>query len=115
MIYTRPMLSSIAFAEGASSAGPRSGGLIGFLPFLFIFVIFYFLLIHPQRKKEKAHKELLSNLKKGDEVMTLSGIYGTIFSIKEDEVLLKVSASPEVKIKFSKSAIAGLSEKGENK
>lgn len=109
------MFCSVAFADEPVPALPKGGGIVGFLPFIFIFIIFYFLLIHPQRKKEKAHKELLSNLKKGDEVMTLSGIYGTIFSIKEDEILLKVSASPEVKIRFSKSAIAGLSEKGENK
>lgn len=109
------MSCSVVFADEAAPVQSKGGGLVGFVPFIFIFIVFYFLLIHPQRKKEKAHKEMLSNLKKGDEVMTLSGIYGTIFSIKEDEILLKVSTSPEVKIKFSKSAIAGLSEKGEIK
>jgi len=69
-----------------------------------IFVIFYFLLIRPQQKSQKRHKELLSNLKKGDQVVTSGGIYGTIAKLRGDVVLLQIA--DQVKIRVARSAIA---------
>ncbi len=61
-----------------------------FLPLVLIFVVFYFFLIRPQRKKDKQVKEMLNNLKAGDRVCTIGGIYGTIIGIKDDTVTLSV-------------------------
>ena len=61
-----------------------------FLPMVLIFVVFYFFLIRPQRKKDKQVKEMLNNLKAGDRVCTIGGIYGTIVGIKDDTVTLSV-------------------------
>ncbi len=61
-----------------------------FLPMILIFVVFYFILIRPQRKKDKQVKEMLNNLKAGDRVCTIGGIYGTITGLREDSVTLAV-------------------------
>ena len=67
------------------------GGMISMLlPMVLIFVVFYFFLIRPQRKKDKQVKEMLNNLKAGDRVTTIGGIYGTITGIKDDTVTLAV-------------------------
>lgn len=60
------------------------------LPFVFIFAIFYFLLIMPQQKKQKKWQQMLSSLKSGDKVTTSGGLRGTILSVKDDAVLLRV-------------------------
>lgn len=83
-------------AAGATGTEEMSGAatvvsLIGsLLPMILIFVIFYFMLIRPQRKKDKQVKEMLNNLKKGDRICTIGGIYGTIMNIKDDTVTLAV-------------------------
>lgn len=60
------------------------------LPMILIFVVFYFMLIRPQRKKDKQVKEMLAGLKRGDRICTIGGIYGTIMAIKDDQVTLSV-------------------------
>jgi preprotein translocase subunit YajC len=99
-------LSKTAFAMG-SSGGQQGGGLTAFLPLILIVVVFYFLLIRPQTKRQKEHKMLLANLRKGDKVVTSSGIFGTIVGMdeKENKVVLKVAEN--VKVEFLKSSIAG--------
>ncbi len=67
--------------------------LVTFAPMILIFVVFYFILIRPQRKKDKQVKEMLNNLKAGDRVCTIGGIYGTIVGIKDDTVTLAVGRS----------------------
>ncbi|MBR2823297.1 MAG: preprotein translocase subunit YajC [Clostridia bacterium] len=64
-----------------------------FLPMILIFVVFYFMLIRPQRKKDKAVKDMLNNLKAGDRVCTIGGIYGTIVGLKDDTVTLSVGVN----------------------
>ncbi len=95
------------FAMGTSGGGSQQGGLAAFLPLILIVVVFYFLLIRPQTKRQKEHKMLISNLRKGDKVVTNSGMFGTIVGMdeKEDKVVLKVAEN--VKIEFLKSSIAG--------
>lgn len=80
--------------------------ILQLVPFLFIFVIFYFLLIMPQRKQQKEHRNLLANLKKNDEVVTASGIHGTIVNVKDTTVILRVDEN--VKIEVEKISIAAL-------
>lgn len=99
--------AATAGAMGTSGGGQQSGGLAAFLPLILIVVVFYFLLIRPQTKRQKEHKMLLSNLRKGDKVMTNSGMFGTIVGMddKENKVVLKVADN--VKVEFLKSSIAG--------
>ena len=77
--------------------------LANFLPIILIFVIFYFMLIRPQQKKQKEFAKMLSELKKNDEVVTNGGIHGTILNVKDDTLILKIDDN--VKIEINKSAI----------
>ncbi len=79
-----------AAAEAAVEANPIVSLLFTFAPMILIFVIFWFMMIRPQRKKDKQVKEMLNNLKAGDRVCTIGGIYGTIVGIKDDTVTLSV-------------------------
>ena len=89
---------STALAETAAAATPEELGTVGtigaivtsLLPMVLIFVVFYFMLIRPQRKKDKQVKQMLDNLKVTDRICTIGGIYGTIIGIKDDTVTLSV-------------------------
>lgn len=78
--------------------------LVQFFPLILIFVIFYFLLIRPQKAKEKEHRKMLTNLTKNDEVVTSSGIHGTIINVKDKTVILRVDDN--VKIEIEKNCVA---------
>lgn len=100
----------------AFSPNPQSGGgspniLVSFIPILLIFVIFYLLLILPQQKKQKQHRSMLSQLRKGDRVVTNAGIYGTVHDVKEHMIVLKIA--DEVKIEIVKNTVAAVVEKRE--
>ena len=88
-----------ALAENAGAAAPAADQpqvssiaalATTFLPLILIFVVFWFMLIRPQRKKDKQVKEMLNNLKAGDRICTIGGIYGTITGIKDDTITLSV-------------------------
>ena len=84
-----------AAGDAASSEAAGTGTTIAalattFLPLILIFVVFWFMLIRPQRKKDKQVKEMLNNLKAGDRICTIGGIYGTIIALKDDNVTLSV-------------------------
>lgn len=104
------MFLDIAYAMGAPPAGQPGGGVVGVLtslfPLILIFIIFYFLLIRPQQKRAKEHKQMLDNLKKGDKVITSGGIYGVIEAVGTNTVTLKIAEN--VKVKFGKAYIAAL-------
>lgn len=78
--------------------------IMSFLPLILIVVVFYFFMIRPQMKKQKESRLFRENLKEGDEVLTLGGIYGKISEVKDDHVMLKIAN--DVKVKVDKSAIA---------
>lgn len=78
--------------------------LVGMMPLIFIFVIFYFLLILPQKKIRKEHQLMLSNLTKGDKIVTNGGIYGMVSQIKDNVVILKIAEN--IKIEIQKEAVA---------
>jgi preprotein translocase subunit YajC len=104
------LMGAPAGAEGAGGAA----GLVSFFPFIIIIAIFYFLIIRPQNKKQKETQRMLSALKKGDKVVTIGGIHGTIASIDGTDVIVKVDDN--TKIKFLRSAISNVitaSEKAE--
>jgi preprotein translocase subunit YajC len=97
---------------GLPSAGiilaqaPGPGFLGGILPLILIMVIFYFLLILPAQRRQKKTAEMLRALKNGDKVVTTGGMYGTIVGLDDDSVQLRIAE--QVKVKVSRSAIAGL-------
>jgi preprotein translocase subunit YajC len=83
-----------------------------FIPLLLVFVLFYFLIIVPQRKRQKALDAMLDNLKSGDKVVTNGGIYGTIVSIRDDKrtMQLKISENPVVRVEVARTAVTGLQD-----
>lgn len=92
--------------EQVGGASSTQGFAASFLPLVLIFIVFYFFLIRPQSKKQKEMQNMLAQLKKGDKVITIGGIHGSIFSIDEKTVVLKVDDN--TKIKFNRSAISAL-------
>ena len=89
----------------AQAAGGGPGGAVNILFIVALFAIMYFMMIRPQQKQMKAHKELLAGLKKGDEVLTQGGLIGRIQVITEREVTLEVSNG--VRIRVLKTSVAG--------
>ncbi len=81
-----------------------ANSIMSFVPLVLIFVIFYFMLIRPQKKKEQEHQKMLGNLAKNDEVVTSSGIHGTIINVKEKSVILRIDEN--VKIEIEKNCVA---------
>ena len=101
-------MSFIPFLQaGGAASASASGSLIGsLLPFLLIIVIFYFFLIRPQNKKQKETQKMLNALKKGDKVITIGGIHGTVSSVKENTVIVKVD--DDCKLEFNRTAISSV-------
>lgn len=96
---------STAYAMGATGGqAGQAGGIAGFLPIIILFAIFYFLLIRPQQKKAKEHREMIANLKKGTRIVTSGGIYGTIVAI--DDTTIGLEIAEKVKIKISRGNVA---------
>lgn len=114
----------IDFALTLANATPPAGGGGGgtpapqwyviatqFVPLLLIGVFFYFILIAPQRRKQKETQKMLAAVEKGDRVVTIGGILGTVTQVTEDTVTLKVDESSNTKLRFQKSALASIEAK----
>lgn len=99
------LLTAAALGTAPAGAGPAPQGnfMTALLPFVLVFVIFYLLIIMPQRKKQKKHLMMVENLKPGSRIITTGGIYGTIMGVQKDRVEVKVAAN--TKIEITKSAI----------
>jgi preprotein translocase subunit YajC len=95
---------NLAYAMGSTPASGQGGQIMAFLPLILLFAVFYFLLIRPQQKRTKTHKQFIENLKKGDRVVTSGGMYGTITGVTDDSVTIEVAE--KVRVKVLKSAIA---------
>lgn len=93
-------MTSIAYAAGG---GPAGGGMASFLPLILIFVVFYFLLIRPQQKQAKAHRNFLAELKKGNKVVTKGGLHGEITGLTDTVVTLEIAK--DIRIKVSRDSI----------
>ncbi len=98
------MFSILAHAQEAAAGAPKPSALEQFMPFIFIFIIFYFFLIRPQQRKAKTHQEFVSGLKKGDSVLTTGGILGTIEGLTEQFVTLEIAQ--DVRIRILRSQVA---------
>lgn len=104
------MFISPAYAQGFG--GGDMGALGSFLPLILIFVVFYFLLIRPQQKKQKTHREMLSALHRGDRIVTAGGLVGTITKVMSDTELT-VEISEGVKVRVMRSMISDVIAKTE--
>ncbi len=93
----------------AQDAAPQSG-LLSFLPLIVIFIVFYFLLIRPQTKRAKEHRQLVEKLATGDEVVTNGGLLGRITNVGDSFVTVELADN--VKIKLQKHAVASVVPKG---
>jgi preprotein translocase subunit YajC len=98
-------LNPILLMAGGGDQG--GGGMFMLIWMVLIFAIMYLLLIRPQRKKQKEHERLLSELKKGDKVVTSGGMFATIFAIDEDRGRVVLKLGDDTKLEFLKSSIAG--------
>ncbi|MFC1857704.1 preprotein translocase subunit YajC [Thermodesulfobacteriota bacterium] len=105
-----------AMGQGGLPGGQGAqGGLFGspLFPLILMFVIFYFLLIRPQQKRQKEHREMLNNLKKGDSIITGGGIHGRITGVKGDTILV-VEIADKVRVKVNRNNVAGLVQPASN-
>jgi preprotein translocase subunit YajC len=104
--------SLILFADGEKQpAGAEGSGMVLFmqlLPFLAIGLLFYFMLIRPQRKEQARRQDMLGNVKKNDRVVTIGGIYGVVMNVhrEADEVSIKVDEATNTKLRITLSSVA---------
>ena len=98
-----------ALGSGAGGAGGQGGGFGAFVPLILMFAIFYFLLIRPQQKKAKMHREMVNTLKKGDRVVSSGGLHGLVTGITDTVITMEVA--PKVRVKVSRGSIAGVAQK----
>jgi len=105
---TFPMSFVIAQATPAGGSAPNP--LMTFLPLIVLFGVFYFLMIRPQMKRQKEHRNMVSALSKGDEVVTNGGIAGRVEEVGESFITVEIA--PNVKIKLQKSAVQQVLPKG---
>jgi preprotein translocase subunit YajC len=100
-------MNSLSFillmGQPAGGASGQSNALVTFLPLLLVFVVFYFFMIRPQMKKQKEMTNYRNSLKRGDKVITTGGIYGKIYEVKDNYVMLEVGG--DLRLKVDKSAL----------
>ncbi|MBI2786121.1 MAG: preprotein translocase subunit YajC [Legionella longbeachae] len=101
---------SDAFAAAGTPAAPQADGTFSLIMIAAIFVLFYFMLIRPQNKKAKEHRELMNSLKKGDEIITSGGMLAKVVSL--DEQYIKVSLAEGIEINLQKGAVVTVLPKG---
>ena len=103
------MFINEAYAQAAGAGG--SDFLVSMLPLILIFVVFYFLLIRPQQQKMKAHRAMISAVKRGDKVLTAGGIFGTITKVEETEDAVMVEIAKDVRVRVARSTISDVVNK----
>ena len=91
------MFVTPAYAQAAGSAG-AAGALTQFVPLILIFAIMYFLMIRPQQKRAKLHREMVAALKKGDQVITQGGLIGKVGTVRDDEVEVEIATGVKVRV-----------------
>jgi preprotein translocase subunit YajC len=102
-----PFGISTAYAQDAG-AGGAAGIVMQLLPLILIFVVFYFLLIRPQQKKMKEHREMLTQLKRNDRVVTAGGIVATITKVKEGSDEIEAEIAPNVRVSLVRGTITSV-------
>jgi preprotein translocase subunit YajC len=99
--------NGLVLLQGTTAANPTGQLVSTIVTFGLVFVIFYFLIIRPQNKKQKDMQKMIAGVKKGDKIITVGGIHGVVAAVKETTVVVKVDDG--TRIEFSKSAIASVS------
>lgn len=108
------MIEFLVLAQAQEA--PPGSALGAFVPIILIFIIFYFLLIRPQMKKQKEHQKMVSELKTGDKVVTSGGIYGLITNVRDTTVTLKIAENVKIELdRTSVGAIIKSSDSGDQK
>ena len=93
------LINSVSAQDVAAAATGQKGGIFGMLmPFALIILVFYFFMIRPQQKQRKKHQEFVTNLKKGDEVITASGLIGSIHSVSDKVVVIELDENVKIKV-----------------
>lgn len=100
------------FADGAQTGSSQGSMLVSFLPFIILIAAFYFILIKPQKKKEKETRNMLNSLTVGDEIVTIGGVHGKVVKVKEETVTIE-TGSDRVKIVFERGAVSRITKKNE--
>lgn len=96
------LIEALAFA---SPGGGGTGGLVGtLLPLVAMMGIIWFLLIRPQQREQQRHREMVRNVKKGDEVVTIGGIFGKVLNVSDDKVSLRIAENVKIDVERSKIA-----------
>lgn len=98
------MMSFLWWMGGNPSGGQQVNPLASFLPFILIIVVFYFFMIRPQKKKQQEREKMISAVSKGDKIITVGGLHGTVQGTKEKSVIVKIADN--VKVEVERSAIA---------
>src|SRR4051812_47263084 len=101
-----PILMSLVQAAPSAQSGGTAGMLIGILPWLLIFVIFYLLMIRPQQRRVKEHQAAIAAVKKGDDIVTGGGIRGRVTKVSEDEAEVEIANG--VRVRVVKSTLTGV-------
>ncbi len=96
------------YALSAPEGQGGGGGFEAFLPFILIMVVIYFLMIRPQSKRQKEKRQMLENIKKGDRVITIGGIHGSVAGIKNNGKVVVLKVDKNMNITVNKTAVAGL-------
>lgn len=105
------MFISPAYAQGAGGGG--GDFILQLLPIVLMIVIFYFLLFRPQQQRMKAHQEMVSNIRRGDTIVTQGGLIGRVTRIKDDGVEIEVEIADNTRVRVVKSTVADVRAKGE--
>jgi preprotein translocase subunit YajC len=92
-----PCISAAASAQGKGSGGSFVGSVVPMM--LVMFAIIYFLMIRPEQKKQKERQRMISEVKKGDRILTIGGVYGTVGNVKSDSIMVKVAENTVVEIR----------------
>lgn len=105
------MFVTPAFAQAATGA-PTTDMLMSLAPFVLIFAIMYFLIIRPQRQRQKAHQEMIKNVRRGDTIITSGGLIGKVTKVVDDNEV-EVQLAESVRVRIVRSAIGEVRAKGE--
>jgi preprotein translocase subunit YajC len=107
-----PNVISPAFAQGAGAAGGSTDILMSMIPFVLIFIIMWFLIIRPQQRRVKDHRDMITNVRRGDSIVTTGGIVAKVTKVTDDAEI-EAEIADGVKVKIVKSMIADVRAKGE--
>ncbi len=105
------MFSTAVYAQSGGGIAPSSG-LVDFLPIILIVVVFWFLILRPQNKKMKDHREMVNNVNRGDTVVTAGGLIGKVAKIKDDQEI-EVDIAKDVRVRVLKSTLTDVRSKNE--